>query len=56
MKHTKFTNKKQSSQIKNSNEDLCPDKGKIKAGAQKTLYQNKNFMALWQNSFADEEH
>lgn len=35
--------------------NTCPDKGKIKAGAQKTLFKNKNFMALWQSSFADEE-
>ena len=35
--------------------NACPSKGKIKAGAQKTLFKNKNFMALWQSSFADEE-
>jgi hypothetical protein len=33
--------------------NACPDKGKIKAGAQNTLYKNKSFMALWQSSFVD---
>jgi len=33
--------------------NACPSKGKIKAGAQKSLYKNKSFMALWQSSFAD---
>jgi hypothetical protein len=35
--------------------NACPSKGKIKAGAQKSLYKNKSFMALWQSSFADKE-
>ena len=33
--------------------NACPDKTKIKANAQSTLYKNKSFMALWQSSFAD---
>ena len=35
--------------------NACPSKGKIKAGAQASLYKNKSFMALWQSSFADSE-
>ena len=35
--------------------NACPSKGKIKAGAQNSLYKNKSFMALWQSSFADQE-
>jgi hypothetical protein len=35
--------------------NACPSKGKIKAGAQTSLYKNKSFMALWQSSFADKE-
>ena len=35
--------------------NACPSKGKIKAGAQNSLYKNKSFMALWQSSFADKE-
>jgi hypothetical protein len=34
----------------------CPDKGKIKAGAQsENVISEKQFMALWQSSFADQE-
>ncbi len=33
--------------------NACPDKGRIKAGAQSSLNKNKSFMALWQSSFAD---
>jgi hypothetical protein len=33
--------------------NACPDKGRIKAGAQNSLNKNKTFMALWQSSFAD---
>jgi hypothetical protein len=33
--------------------NACPDKSKIKAGAQSTLNKNASFMALWQSSFAD---
>ena len=35
--------------------NACPSKGKIKAGAQASLYKNKSFMALWQRSFADSD-
>jgi hypothetical protein len=35
--------------------NACPSKGKIKAGAQNSLYKNKSFMTLWQSSFADQE-
>ena len=35
--------------------NACPSKGKIKAGAQNSLFKNKSFMALWQSSFADQE-
>ena len=33
--------------------NACPDKGRIKAGAQSSLNKNKSFMALWQSSFTD---
>jgi hypothetical protein len=33
--------------------NACPDKGRIKTGAQNSLNKNKSFMALWQSSFAD---
>jgi hypothetical protein len=35
--------------------NACPSKGKIKAGAQASLYKNKSLMALWQSSFADSD-
>ena len=31
--------------------NACPDKGRIKAGAQSSLNKNKSFMALWQSAF-----